>query len=519
ANSQATSDDDMDSGNFQSQLVLTHYDWATGNIIQQITLTNGLDGLTGHGDELLAVGSAPDGSQSVTAINMNDGTMRTEEFSGTRAVQLAQNTSPSPASPQGGLPLSPNQAGQPLNPVGVAEQAQNMSLPARIALPALIANSEHNARIQQEIRSEDTQGRRPPPQSRPGYTTARPSAAGQPAEPSISLRNFSLIPDGNSYIGFGSQLMKENFVQRNAMRAPPRHSALDNPNLGMANETAAVNEQLNEIQRNNGGGTVTENESAYQVALRRPDATDPDWVGQVVGPPQFFPLATVNVLAAGKTIIVFDKTNKKLWQATLTYNVTGGDGQAAGSGQSPYGAGPCAENNGTLYVFDQAVLTAFDPSNGNARWRIPSVGDVGLFFDDKGMVYVNTTSGNPQDIKYSRQIDVTQSKEAIIMKVDPATGTILWKYNPGGYISYLSGKFIYAYRYYDPPVDAEDESDEATAALQGTAFLKIFRINPSNGHVLWEHDEDRAPVDVQFDKNIISVVLKKEVEVLRFFSL
>jgi len=37
-----------------------------------------------------------------------------------------------------------------------------------------------------------------------------------------------------------------------------------------------------------------------------------------------FPLKTVNVLTAGKTLIVFDKTNKKLWQATLSYSVTSG---------------------------------------------------------------------------------------------------------------------------------------------------------------------------------------------------
>jgi hypothetical protein len=37
--------------------------------------------------------------------------------------------------------------------------------------------------------------------------------------------------------------------------------------------------------------------------------------------------------------------------------------------------------------------------------------------------------------------------------------------------------------------------------------------------VMWQHDEPRAPVDVQFNRNTISVVLKKEVEVLRFFTL
>ena len=94
----------------------------------------------------------------------------------------------------------------------------------------------------------------------------------------------------------------------------------------------------------------------------------------------------MNVLAAGKTLIVFDKTNKKLWQAALTYNVAGGN-RAADGEASPFGEGPCVERGDTLYVFDQAVLTAFDIATGNARWRLPSVGVVGLFFDDQGMLY------------------------------------------------------------------------------------------------------------------------------------
>jgi outer membrane protein assembly factor BamB len=146
------------------------------------------------------------------------------------------------------------------------------------------------------------------------------------------------------------------------------------------------------------------------------------------------------------------------------------------------------------------------------------VGVAGVFFDDKGMLYVNTTSGNPDDIKYSKQIDINKSTQAVVMKVDPANGTILWKSTPGGLISYVSGKFIYSVRNYDPG-DEEDNSDDATAAIMGTAYLKIYRINPDNGHVMWERDEGRAAVDVQFDNNTISIVLKKEVEVLHFISL
>ena len=200
---------------------------------------------------------------------------------------------------------------------------------------------------------------------------------------------------------------------------------------------------LNEMQRNNGGGKVEEDQSRYQVILHRPNSTDtPDWTGEVIGPPQLFPLKTVNVLVAGKTVIVFDKSNKKLWEATLTYPIAGGY-RGFDEAELSFGDGPCVEHGNMVYVFDQAVLSAFDLATGNARWRLPSVGVVGLFFDSQGMVYVNTTTGNPDDVKYARQIDVTKSTAAVLLKVDPQTGKTLWNIKPGGFISYLSGKFIH----------------------------------------------------------------------------
>ena len=77
------------------------------------------------------------------------------------------------------------------------------------------------------------------------------------------------------------------------------------------------------MQRNNGGDKVSEDESRYQVTVHIPNAPGiADWTGEVTGPPQLFSLKTVNVIAAGKTVIVLDKSNKKLWQAALTYDVS-----------------------------------------------------------------------------------------------------------------------------------------------------------------------------------------------------
>ena len=113
------------------------------------------------------------------------------------------------------------------------------------------------------------------------------------------------------------------------------------------------------------------------------------------------------------------------------------------------------ERGGALYVFDQEVLTAFDLKTGAVRWRLPSVGIVGVFFDDKGMMVVNTTTATPDTVKYSRQIDVTQKIAAIVLKIDPGTGKILWSADPGGFVSYVSGKYIYLVQSYD----ADDQKE------------------------------------------------------------
>ena len=495
--------------------ILTHYDWATGNVLQQVACTNDWGHVIEEGDDFLSVTRNDDGTETITHISMDSGQVSTEAFGGAAPTAVAKNAprsamrGPTTSSSQadGGLPLNPNGEDKPMNPQKVAQQVQNLTLPARIALPALIGSSEHQRQINREIKQEDQQ------------TAKQQNAQVNSQQQTDDLRNSKFIPDGDTYIAYSELLLEEKFAEHDAMKAPPKHSALDNPNISTANEMQAVNDQLNEMQRNNGGGTVTEDVSRYQVSLRLPNSPSPDWIGEVIGPPQFCALKTVDVITAGRNVIVFDKTIKKLWQTELSYPVEGGGGdEDFGPSESLYGAGPCVETNGTLYIYDQAVLTAFDVTSGTVRWRIPSVGIAGLFFDDKGMLYVNTTSENPDDLKYSRQIDVTKSTEPVLLKVDPSKGTVLWSTKPGAHICYVSGQYLYAYMSNDPG-DEEDQLSDATAGLTGSAMFRLFRIDPANGKILWQHEEERAPVDVKFYGNFISLIFKKEVEVLHYITL
>ncbi len=484
-----------------------HYDWNSGNLVQTIALTNEFERLVEHGDELWATARAEDGSQDITRISMADGSLQTSEIANLPGKEeMAERAARRRhgVDPESGLPLSPTGEDKPLNPQKVQQQVQNMPLANRIALPATLAGSQHQRQINNELKQDDTSDE------------DRRKALKEQAQHFTDLRNFELIPDGDSYIAISAEMRKENIVENEAMKPAPKTSIISSGNLSTANEDQAINEQLNEMQRNNGGDKVEEDQSRYQVAILRPDTSQPDWIGQVTGSPQLFPLKSVNVLTAGKTVTVFDKSNKILWKADLTYSVSGGGPSEFSEGSSRYGDGPCVEHDGTLYVFDQAVLTSYDLNNGTVHWRIPSVGVVGLFFDDKGMLYVNTTTGNPDDIKYSRQIDIGKKTDAVVIKVDPKTGKTLWSTKPEGYICYVSGPYIYACQAYD--VGDEDEQLSDGMPTIDTSYIRILRVNPGNGRIMWDHEEGRAPVDVEFDRNTISVVLKKEVEVLHYFS-
>jgi hypothetical protein len=380
----------------------------------------------------------------------------------------------------------------------IAAAVQRMSLPQKLALPATLSVQRNQQQALNEIKAMD--------QDKPAKTVATPRYS----------EEVSIIPTRNGLVQFSTILLERKLVARKAMKDPPAKSALSGE-VNVTQTFEVANEVLNDIRRQDGGDIVEEDESRYLATVRRPDSPEAsDWRGEIVGSPALFPLNTVTVLAAGKTIIVLDRLNKKLWQTTLNYRIPD-DVNNLGQDDPVVGQGPCVEHAGKLYIFDEGVLSAFDLATGEASWRLPSVGIKGMFFDDKGMIYISSTTASPETIKYSRQIDIGSRVRPTIVKIEPRTGKILWTTEPGGVLSYVSGKFIYTLESFLP---AEDDGPYGgSSGFDTPPYLRIKRINPKNGQVMWEHFQQRGPLDVRFDKNTIEVVFKKEVQVLRFFSL
>src|SRR6266404_3741706 len=480
---------------------LVRYDWNTGKSAQEVPLTSSEGALIARGDELLLMNDES-GRPVVTSINLNTCDSRKipmgrdedapKVVAGNKAVTAGGRSAR--GKNLAGLPTGTpgRDAAKVMDPAKVAAQAQHMSLPARIALPAVLANSWSQERALAEL-------------------DVAPQAKTQSAAAAEKVAQLTVIPTMQGFLEFSARLLEQKAIMHSTMKAPPAKSVLDGP-VNVTQSAEVANEILNEMQRSRGGDVVAEDVSRYSVTLRRVGAPE-TWTGEVIGVPSVIPLQTVTVLAANKVIIVFDQENKKLWQTTNNYNLSS-DLSASDERSATYGQGPCVERLGTLYVFDEGVLSAFDLKSGNARWRVPSVGITGLFFDDQGMMYVNTTTGSPDSIKFSHQININQKTTSVVLKVNPANGKILWTASPGALVNYVSGEFIYTVQSYAPE-EEEDNPYRPETGFETLPHMKIKRLNPQNGHEMWEHVQNRAPIDVQFEQNTIRLVFKKEVQVLK----
>lgn len=480
---------------------LTRYDWESGRVLKEIPLGDSAFELYPRANELVLVGLDLAGRATITHLDLVTGELRLDdspepkhEIAGLTPAQAGMS-----ATRRSGTPRNAN---QPMDPGAVAARAQRLPIGARLALPALVAAGANQQRALAELNGD--------------LRTPPAPAARQP----VAFGFTRLVPDGMGFVRLTVQLMERRFVERRAMKDRPVKSALDS-SLTAAASAAAVNEVLNEIQRERGGGTIIEDASRYQVSLSRGVSNGaPDWTGEVIGSPELYTLQTVNVLASSKMITVFDKTNKKLWEAKLDYDVPElGLDDAPAEGSWHHGHGPCVERGGTLYVIDLGTVSAFDLGTGRLHWQIPTVGTVGMFFDDEGMLYLNTTTASHKSLDYPRQIDITETRSPIVLKVEPRTGKRLWTSGAGGWISCITGKYIYTIAMYQADDKDTGLLGTVTTGLEIPSHVRIRRINPHNGSVVWEHYQSQCPLDVHFDNNCIHLLFRKELQVLKFVSL
>ncbi len=314
------------------------------------------------------------------------------------------------------------------------------------------------------------------------------------------------VPDGADVVRMKVDLIERKTIIHQAMKAQKKSVVDDNLTSGQSME--ASEQMINDMRRDQTGGVEEEDASRYQVILRRwPASTAPDWTGEIIGAPSFFALKTRDVLVAGNSIDVFDKNNRKLWTATLTYSVPPHYSEDFATEADP----PCVESGNTLYVFDRGMLTSFDAATGQVHWRLTSVGISQVQPDGQGCLYVTSTTASPDTIQFSQQFNMSSKVNPVILKVDAATGRVLWRNEGIGDKCFLSGKFLYAARAAKNPLMTPGEDP--------VLYFDLYRLGPSDGHAMWDYSQSRHPVQIEVQGNQILLHFRGELQVLKFFSL
>ena len=467
---------------------LVQYDWATGKAGKEVALKGGFERVQPSGEELL-IFATTDAGEELIKIDWQTGETQTQPLK--RFPTLATLTRTNALAAQRGTPANPALKGYKV--------AQADPLQVRLAAPAIAANAVQNRRIERAL-DEDDDEKRP--------SAFRFEDTGGP--------NFIL--DRGAVVEFSVKLIEKKTIERQTMKAPPKKSALEG-NVNQAATVAIANEIFNDFQREATGGVEKEDVSRYEATIKRTAPTAVETKLAVVGQPEFFPLTTVDLVVAGKTLHVLDKTGKKLWESKLNFEIGGGFGPSAWGGDLIANASaPGIERDGVLYFFDQGVLACFDLVSGNARWRQPTVGVTKLLFDDKGMLYVDTTTGSTDQLKYSQQVDISDKAYPVIIKIDPKTGKALWRSERHGRLSHVFGKLVYTMEWH-----GGDDDDEPTGLGIPGAYvpphIRLRRLSASSGEVKWEYYQRRAPLNVDIQNNTIQLVFKREVQVLKFIGL
>jgi hypothetical protein len=296
----------------------------------------------------------------------------------------------------------------------------------------------------------------------------------------------------------------------------PRGPSLINDKTSASTSAAAVEEEVfNDIKRDQTGGVKAIDQSRYEVRLRRWLGDKPvEWKGEVTGLPAFFALQTVDLLAAGKSLTVFDKQNNELFETPLSYPIS-----ARFAVDNAGHRVPAAERAGVLYFFDQGVLTALALPGGEVQWRLTSIGISRVQFDDDGLLYVDSTAASPEEIQYSEQIKF-EATPPVILKVDPRSGKILWQAQKLGRRCFLSGKFLYAVSAEQGGMAMAIGLAEAVNAPRPDApvYFHIYRLDPASGEVMWNFYREEAPDEEAFQQNWFVLRFGSEVQAWKFLT-
>lgn len=311
---------------------------------------------------------------------------------------------------------------------------------------------------------------------------------------------------GKRPVQLTARLLQERLVPLAKVREDPGPDIFDREGVRASDSTAAVGQFL----RNTAEERLVDL-SRYTVTLRPLFSTTPDWQGELAGRPALFTLKTVQVLIAGTNIVAFNPTGQKRWEAKLGYPVA----LDLLQNTDRFAEGPCCETATRLLVFDQATLTAYDPTTGKVLWRVQAVGISSVQAAPGGALYVAATTAGPESLAYASPKAAGDVILPLLLKVDPASGNILWQSTEAGGQLMVSGKFVYATRAQSGALDlfqaAVDDTDVQV-------HYRVIRIHPGKGNRIWEYYQPRPPVTTRANANRFLLLHRDELQLVQFLS-
>ncbi len=274
---------------------------------------------------------------------------------------------------------------------------------------------------------------------------------------------------------------------------------------GYGNDALLMAQALSrESEREATGGKEIIDESTYEVALQRPfSPTLPAATAQVRGPVAVFSTPNLDLITAGRELVAFDHSNKKLWQAQLAQPIAPitRDGWSDDSESSP--AHPCLEAGERLYFFDTAYLTAFARQTGQPAWRLPLKSIHKVQLDDTDHLYVSTQPGGLGEFPQ-------------LLRVEAKTGRVIWKVEKYD-DCFVSGKDLYVTRETRNAEDMVNAVFDRSKAPQ--CRWKLYKLSTSNGDPQWEWFQTRRPARVEADHKRVSLLFADELQILTSIAL
>lgn len=307
----------------------------------------------------------------------------------------------------------------------------------------------------------------------------------------------------------GTAVLQAKLLEANVTSKKPdnsgKASVVEKENLRAGDSDAAGAEFMRNNQE-----YASEDLSKYEVTIRRPFGGT-IWKGNVAGRPILIPLTTLDLLIAGKTVMAFDRSGTKLWQAAMGNTVA--DHYFSSFGDDREGA-PAIEAGGRIYVIDRGTLHALNARNGEAAWRLPTVGATEVVHASDG-VYVATTSAGPEAMNLANPRDGRDVKP-IVLCANPSDGRVRWQADWVGDHVVVSGKFVFGWR------SGSSRLDEMAAAMNQSdvpTMLHLNKLDPSNGKTDWHWNKKGDPDTVAAIGNRILIHKPKEILVLGFKAL